>query len=92
MITKIQNLVVVSAPEGAAPVLDATHAGSSSRMVDAKVHKKADAFDTAAPKVLKKKVVAVKPAAPKTVKPKAAKPKTAEATTEAKPKTGSKKK
>lgn len=40
MIQKVENLLVVEVSEGAAPIVDATHPGSSARMVDAKIHKK----------------------------------------------------
>jgi large subunit ribosomal protein L30 len=52
MIKKIQNLLVVEVPEGSAPVVDAMHPGSSARMLNPRIHKKATAVQ---PKSKKKK-------------------------------------
>jgi len=55
MIHKVHNLLVVEATEGSAPIVDATNPGSSSRMVDAKIHKLPEPAPTKPVKAIKGK-------------------------------------
>ena len=42
MIHKISHMLVVEVPEGGEPIIDATSPGSSSRMLEKKIHRKID--------------------------------------------------